>query len=254
MKLGFLVDLNLCMGCKGCEIACKVENSVPLSSWRLRVKYIDIGTFPDTSRSFTPLRCNHCENAPCERICPVSALHYLENGIVNIDNARCIGCAGCMMACPYGAIYMDPETNTADKCTYCAHRIESGMMPACVVACPVEANIFGDVEDDTSNISLYIMEHQGSVQVRKPEKHTNPKHFYVGGGSFTLDPLAHKRIEGYSLFNNITHLDAIGDKNHGVLDRFLAPFTSHGHTDNKSFMNFDNDAKAHESHEEEGGH
>ena len=79
MKLGFLVDLNLCMGCKGCEIACKVENEVPLSSWRLRVKYIDIGTFPDASRSFTPLRCNHCENAPCERICPVSALHYLED-------------------------------------------------------------------------------------------------------------------------------------------------------------------------------
>jgi len=79
MKLGFLVDLNLCMGCKGCEVACKVENEVPLSTWRLRVKYIDIGTFPDTSRSFTPLRCNHCESAPCERICPVSALHYLEN-------------------------------------------------------------------------------------------------------------------------------------------------------------------------------
>ena len=97
MKLGFLVDLNLCMGCKGCEIACKVENEVPLSTWRLRVKYIDLGTFPDTRRSFTPLRCNHCENAPCERICPVSALHYLENGIVNIDSDRCIGCAGWMM-------------------------------------------------------------------------------------------------------------------------------------------------------------
>jgi hypothetical protein len=153
-----------------------------------------------------------------------------------------------MMACPYGAIYMDPETNTADKCTYCAHRVESGMMPACVVACPVEANIFGDVEDETSHISQYIMAHQGSVQVRKPEKHTNPKHYYVGGGSQTLDPLAHERIEGYSLFNNITHLDAIGDKNHGVLDRFLAPFTSHDEHDNRSFMDFDQE-KA-----DEGGH
>jgi len=92
MKLGFLVDLNLCMGCKACEVACKVENEVPLSSWRLRVKYIDIGTFPNTTREFTPLRCNHCESAPCERICPVSALHYLDNGIVNIDSSRCIGC------------------------------------------------------------------------------------------------------------------------------------------------------------------
>ena len=212
MKLGFLVDLDLCMGCKGCEVACKVENQVPLHSWRLRVKYVDVGVYPETRRTYTPLRCNHCEDAPCERICPVSALHYLDNGIVNIDRERCIGCAGCMMACPYGAIYMDPVTNTADKCTYCAHRVASSMMPACVVACPVEANIFGDLEDPTSHISRYIMEHQkdGGVRVRKPEKKTHPKHFYVGGGEVHLNPLAAKREEGYNLFNKITHLEHIG--------------------------------------------
>ena len=209
MKLGFLVDLDLCMGCKACEVSCKVENEVPVSSWRLRVKYVDQGLFPDTSRTFTPLRCNHCESAPCERICPVSALHYLENGIVNIDKDRCIGCAGCIMACPYGAIYMDPETNTADKCTYCAHRIASSMMPACVVACPVEANIFGDLEDPTSHISKYISADK-RVQVRKPEKNTVPKHFYVGGGQAQLNPQAAFRPEGYDLFNNITHLKHIG--------------------------------------------
>ncbi len=196
------------MGCKGCEIACKVENEVPLSSWRLRVKYVDIGTFPETKRTFTPLRCNHCEDAPCERICPVSALHYMDNGIVNIDKERCIGCAGCVMACPYGAIYIDPETNTADKCTYCAHRVSSGLMPACVVACPVEANIFGDIEDPTSAISKYIMEHD--VKVRKPEKGTHPKHYYAGGGDVNLNPLASVREEGHQLFNNITHLEHIG--------------------------------------------
>jgi Fe-S-cluster-containing dehydrogenase component len=209
MKLGFLVDLDLCMGCKACEVSCKVENEVPLSSWRLRVKYVDQGVYPDTSRTFTPLRCNHCESAPCERICPVSALHYLDNGIVNIDNARCIGCAGCIMACPYGAIYMEPETNTDDKCTFCAHRIEGGLMPACVVACPVEANIFGDLEDPTSNISKYISKDK-RVQVRKPEKRTIPKHFYVGGGQAQLNPQASLREDGYSLFNNITHLKHIG--------------------------------------------
>jgi len=209
MKLGFLVDLDLCMGCKACEVSCKVENEVPLSSWRLRVKYVDQGLYPDTSRTFTPLRCNHCESAPCERICPVSALHYLDNGIVNIDSSRCIGCAGCIMACPYGAIYMDPETNTADKCTFCAHRIEGGLMPACVVACPVEANIFGDLEDPTSHISKYISRDK-RVQVRKPEKMTVPKHFYVGGGQAQLNPQASLREDGYSLFNNITHLKHIG--------------------------------------------
>jgi len=197
MKLGFLVDLHLCMGCKGCEIACKVENEVPLSTWRLRVKYVDVGSFPETRRTFTPLRCNHCENAPCD---------YIDNGIVNIDKERCIGCAGCVMACPYGAIYIDPETQTADKCTYCAHRVASSMMPACVVACPVEANIFGDIEDPTSNISKYIQSSQGDVQVRKPEKGTNPHHYYVGGGNVQLNPLASHRVEGHSLFNKLTHL------------------------------------------------
>ncbi len=210
MQLGFLVDLHLCMGCKGCEIACKVENEVPLSTWRLRVKYVDVGTFPETRRTFTPLRCNHCENAPCERICPVSALHYLDNGIVNIDKERCIGCAGCVMACPYGAIYIDPQTQTADKCTYCAHRVASSMMPACVVACPVQANIFGDLEDPTSNISKYIQVNQGGVQVRKPEKGTNPHHYYVGGGNVTLNPLASQRMQGHNLFNNITTLPVGG--------------------------------------------
>jgi hypothetical protein len=145
-----------------------------------------------------------------------------------------------MMACPYGAIYMDPETNTADKCTYCAHRIESGMMPACVVVCPVQANIFGDIEDDNSHISQYIMEHQGAVQVRKPEKNTHPTHFYVGGGTQTLDPLAQQRLEGFGLFNNITHLKHIGDPHESVVDRFLAPFESEEKYDNRSFVDFDN--------------
>ena len=80
------------------------------------------------------------------------------------------------------------------------------MMPACVVACPVEANIFGDLEDPTSNISKYIMQHNGDVQVRKPEKGTNPHHFYVGGGNVTLNPLASFRAEGHSLFNEMKHL------------------------------------------------
>lgn len=203
MKLGFLVDLGVCMGCKGCEVACKVENEVPIGHWRLKVKYVDVGVFPDTKRTYTPLRCNHCEDAPCERICPVSALHYLENGIVNIDSDRCIGCSGCVMACPYGAIHIDPETNTADKCTYCAHRVESGMMPACVVACPVEANIFGDIDDQTSAISKFIMSRQGNISVRKPEKGTHPKHFYAAAGNVHLDPMASKREEGFSLFINI---------------------------------------------------
>lgn len=213
MKLGFLVDLDLCIGCKACEVACKSENNVPLNAWRLRVKYVDFGTFPDTKRTFTPMRCNQCENAPCARSCPVSALHTLDNGIVNIDKDRCIGCAACMMACPYGALYMDPETNTADKCTFCAHRVEGGLEPACVVVCPTGANIFGDLDNPKSRISRYKNGHS-DTRVRKPEKGTQPKHFYTGGGDVHLDPTASQRNEGFSLFNYIGKLDKIGG-NHG---------------------------------------
>jgi Fe-S-cluster-containing dehydrogenase component len=209
MRLGFLVDLDNCMGCKACEVACKAENDVPVGSWRLRVKYVDSGLYPEAKRSFTPMRCNHCENAPCEKVCPVSALHNLPNGIVNIDKDRCIGCAACMMACPYGAIYMDPVTNTADKCTYCAHRVEGGLEPACVVACPTEANIFGDLDEAGSKISQYIANNR-DVRVRKPEKGTKPKHFYTGGGASHLEPLASKREEGPGLFNHLGKLDKIG--------------------------------------------
>lgn len=209
MKLGFLVDLSLCIGCKACEVVCKSENSVPLSMWRLRVKYVDSGVFPEVKRAFTPLRCNHCDNAPCQRVCPVSALHYLDNGIVNIDKNRCIGCAACVLACPYGAIYIDPITNTADKCTYCAHRVEAGLAPSCVVVCPTEANVFGDLDDPTSKISQYIAANK-TTRVRKPEKGTMPKHFYTQAGDINLNPLASNRIEGYNLFDRIGHLDHIG--------------------------------------------
>jgi Fe-S-cluster-containing dehydrogenase component len=209
VRLGFLVDLNNCIGCKACEIACKAENNVPVGSWRLRVKYVDSGLYPEVKRSFTPMRCNHCENAPCARACPVAALHTLPNGIVNVDSDRCIGCAACMMACPYGAIYMDPETNTADKCTFCAHRVESGLEPACVVTCPTEANLFGDLDNPNSRISQYIASHR-DVRVRKPEKGTQPKHVYCGGGAVHLEPLAVRREEGFNLFNRIGTLDKVG--------------------------------------------
>lgn len=209
MRLGFLVDLDLCMGCKACEVACKAENNVPLAAWRLRVKYVDSGTYPEARRAFTPLRCNQCANAPCQRSCPVSALHYLDNGIVNIDKDRCIGCAACVLACPYGAIYMDPETNTADKCTFCAHRIEGGLQPACVVACPTGANVFGDLDEPESVISKYIDEH-ADVRVRKPEKGTEPSHFYCGGSDLHLDPLAAQRLHGQSLLGFIGTLDDKG--------------------------------------------
>ena len=109
---------------------------MPLGGFRTWVKYVEKGTFPDTRRYFSVLRCNHCDDAPCVTICPTVALYRRSDGIVDFDTRRCIGCKSCMQACPYDALYIDPDTNTAAKCHYCAHRIEVGLEPACVVVCP----------------------------------------------------------------------------------------------------------------------
>ena len=81
------------------------------------------------------MRCNHCKDAPCVDICPTEALFTREDGIVDFDKDRCIGCKSCMQACPYDALYIDPETSTAAKCNYCAHRVDVGLEPACVNVC-----------------------------------------------------------------------------------------------------------------------
>lgn len=185
-NFGFIIDNRKCIGCHACTVACKAEHDVPLGVNRTWVKYIESGTFPNTSRSFTVLRCNHCDQAPCVDICPVTALYRRADGIVDFDNRRCIGCRACMQACPYDALYIDPETRTAAKCNYCAHRVERGLEPACVNVCPTHAIISGDLDDPQSEISL--LRSQRDVTVRKPEKGTLPALFYIEGDRKSLDP------------------------------------------------------------------
>ncbi len=189
---GFIIDNRRCIGCHACTVACKSEHNVPVGVNRTWVKYIEKGTFPDTRRLFSVMRCNHCDNAPCVEICPVTALYRRDDGIVDFDNRRCIGCMACMQACPYDALYIDPETNTAAKCNYCAHRIDVGLEPACVVVCPTQAIISGDLNDPNSKISKLKSRHQ--VSVRKGEKGTLPALYYIDGDTASLDPLATSAI------------------------------------------------------------
>ena len=195
MRYGFVIDHRRCIGCHACTVACKEENRVPLGAFRTWVKYVEKGTFPDTRRYFSVLRCNHCDNAPCVTICPTVALYRRPDGIVDLDNRRCIGCKSCMQACPYDALYIHPDTNTAAKCHYCAHRIEVGLEPACVIVCPERAIIAGDLDDPRTEIARLVAREQ--VEVRKPEQGTRPKVFYVGADSSALTPTLQRPATTY---------------------------------------------------------
>ena len=195
MRYGFVIDQRKCIGCHACTVACKEENQVPLGVNRTWVKYIEKGTFPDTRRYFSVMRCNHCDNAPCVTICPTVALYRRPDGIVDFDGDRCIGCKSCMQACPYDALYIDPETQTAAKCHYCAHRIEVGLEPACVIVCPVQAIVPGDLDDPGSEIARLVAGQQTAI--RKPEQGTQPKLFYLGADEASLTPAMQDRDSGY---------------------------------------------------------
>lgn len=195
MRFGFVIDHSRCIGCHACSVACKEENQVPLGVYRTWVKYIEKGSFPDVRRNFAVLRCNHCDNAPCVTVCPTEALFRRDNGIVDFDNQQCIGCKACMQACPYDAIYIDPGTQTAAKCNFCAHRVDQGLKPSCEVVCPEQAILSGDLDNPNSRIARFVA--RETVTVRKPEQGTRPKLFYKDVDDHAVDPLASARGGGY---------------------------------------------------------
>ena len=211
---GFVIDQSKCIGCHACSVACKSENQVPVGVNRTWVKYVETGAYPDVRRRFQVTRCNHCANPPCVRICPVSAMYQRADGIVEFDPSICIGCKSCMQACPYDSIYLDPETNTAAKCNFCAHRIDVGLEPACVVVCPEHAILAGDLDDPAAEISHKLSTAQ--VTVRKPEQGTGPKLFYINGNDWSLHPTAAPVSESYMWADKITEQNVSG-YGHGTL-------------------------------------
>lgn len=189
-----VIDQTRCIGCHACSTACKSENQVPLSVHRTYVKYADVGVFPKAGRAFQVTRCNQCEDPPCTHACPTAAMYQRRDGIVDFDKSICIGCKACIAACPYDAIFINPEDHSAEKCNFCAQRIDMGLEPACVVVCPVEAILVGDLNDPRSKVAAIVG--REPVAVRRPEKDTHPKLFYKGAHQATLDPIAARRPEG----------------------------------------------------------
>ena len=188
VNYGFVINNQTCIGCHACTVACKAEHDVPIGVNRTHVKYIEKGTFPDSTREFSVHRCNHCEDSPCTKICPTTALFTRSDGIVDFDDDRCIGCKSCMQACPYDALYIDPDKGTAAKCNYCAHRIEHSYEPACVIVCPTESIVSGDLSDPESAISQLVATH--NTTVRKPESGAEPNLYYIDASEEMLDPKA----------------------------------------------------------------
>jgi Fe-S-cluster-containing dehydrogenase component/formate-dependent nitrite reductase membrane component NrfD len=202
-----VIDHTRCIGCHACSTACRSENEVPLGVNRTYVKYVDVGRFPQTLRAFQVTRCNQCADPPCCEACPTAAMHQRPDGIVDFDKRVCIGCKACIAACPYDAIFINPEDRAAEKCNFCAHRLDVGLEPACVVVCPTESIVVGDLNDPSSRVGQMVG--RDVVAVRRPEKETRPKLFYRGAHHATLDPLAARRPKGglfmWSEQGNVPH-------------------------------------------------
>jgi Fe-S-cluster-containing dehydrogenase component len=189
-----VLDQTKCIGCHACTTACKSENDVPLGVTRTYVKSVDVGVFPQVRRAFQVTRCNQCSDAPCVAACPTEAMYKRSDGIVDFDKSICIGCKACMAACPYDAIFINPEDHSAEKCNFCAHRLDIGLEPACVSVCPTEAILVGDLNDPTAKVAKMVQ--REAVTVRRPEKETKPGLFYNGAHQSTLDPLGARRPDG----------------------------------------------------------
>lgn len=200
-KYGMAISLDRCIGCQTCANACKMQNNVPMGLLWNRVitegcDVIDgaVGVYPNLTRTYVPLACQHCENPACQRVCPTGATYKDDMGRVQIDYDKCIGCRMCMAACPYNARVFnwedpvrDPDFNYGDKdvpvrtkgvmekCTMCKERTDRGDEPMCVVCCPTKARTFGDLDDPNSDVSRMIREKHAYVlleeQGTKPQVH-----------------------------------------------------------------------------------
>ena len=186
-RLAMVIDLRRCFGCFACQVACKAQFDVPLGVWRSWIIVTEKGKYPNVKRQFLPVLCNHCENTPCLKGCPATAIVRDENGIVHQLEEHCIGCGYCLQTCPYKMRFRHPTKNVANKCNFCYERLKEGLEPACVNTCNAKARIFGDLNDPNSEISKLICKNPTSVLL--PEQNTHPKVFYIG-----LDRTMYKKI------------------------------------------------------------
>jgi Fe-S-cluster-containing dehydrogenase component len=172
-----VLDSRKCIDCKACVVACKAENDVPLGVFRNWITPEREGQYPRLRTSFDPEQCHHCENPSCVRVCPTGASYQREDGIVMVKEDDCIGCKYCIIACPYNARYHNEATHTVGKCTFCAHRVDRGELPACVETCPSKVRTFGDLLDPGSPIHKLLASRRH--RVLKPQTGNGPQLYYL---------------------------------------------------------------------------
>ncbi len=200
-QLALVIDLNSCVGCHACATNCKSWNTqgsagpltdnnpygeCPDGVWFNRVQTYEIGKYPNTEIMYLPKSCMHCKDAPCVKVCPTSASYKREeDGVVLVNYDDCIGCKYCSWACPYGCREYDEFEGVMKKCTLCIDRIYNDNLPheerkpACVLACPTRARVFGDIDDPNSEASKRIRDGMGYKLMPKsaaePSNHYLPK-------------------------------------------------------------------------------
>ncbi len=197
-KYGMVIDLKECIGCQACSVSCKVEHGTPPGIFWNRVSEIEEGEFPAVRKYYLPRLCMQCEHPSCVEVCPTGASHRREDGLVLVDQTKCIGCKYCMVACPYGAryfneknrgyfgdgltpyeqqLYKEHKTGVVEKCNFCADRLDAGKQPACVATCIARARYFGDLDDPDSEVSRLIRQRHGFQLLR--ETGNNPAVYYL---------------------------------------------------------------------------
>ena len=159
-QYAFVIEVDRCIGCKGCQVACHMENGTALGTNRIKVHQVGpFGTYPDLTMYFLPSLCQQCENPTCVSVCPTMAIHKnIEDGVVLLDTDKCIGCQSCNRACPYHVNTFSLTRNHMDKCTICAQNRADGGDPACVRNCAGRALHYGDLNDPESEVSKLLRE------------------------------------------------------------------------------------------------
>ncbi len=180
-RWGMVVDVARCTGCQACGVACALENGTDPAAPRSIVAVHEAMVDGAPRIALLPRLCQHCAEAPCIAACPVGATRRRQDGIVWVDGAACTGCGDCVRACPYDARRLDPRSGVADGCDFCAHRVDAGMLPACVEMCPGGALVFGDLNAPMSAANRTLATQHASVL--RPEAGTEPLVFYLGLGN-----------------------------------------------------------------------